>query len=191
MRVRVGGMVLVSVALLFSVTAAPVLIGEAGAAGQPSTGFMETNGTVKVGQTAPLISGEDLDGGKVGPESFNGRPIFMDFSSIFCGSCQETIKEFKRLQDVYKGTDLALIIVVDGAAPPQTLKNYFKNLGATYTVIRDKEYKLFESYGVTMIPFQAVIGRDGKIRKIHIGFNPEMESAMGLKELVKRQEVQE
>lgn len=183
MHLRHGGTMLAPAmtALLCLVVAVPVL-----AADKPKTGFMETNGTIKVGQTAPPISGEDLDGAKVTPESFRGRPVFMDFSSIFCGSCQETIREFRRLQDVYKDTDLALVIVVDGAAPPPTLRNYFRQLGARYTVIRDKEYALFGSYGVSMIPFQVVIGRDGKILKIHVGFNPEMETVMELKKLASK-----
>ncbi len=158
---------------------------KSGAAGKTKPGFNETNGVIKVGQVAPPISGEDLNGVKIAPEKFKGRPVFMDFSSIFCSSCQDTIKEFKHLQDVYKGTDLALIIVVDGAAPPKALQDYFRNLGATYIVIKDKDYALYESYGVDMIPFQVVIGRDGKIRKIHVGFDPEMEKAMELKKLVK------
>ncbi len=56
-------------------------------------------------------------------------------------------------------------------------------LGATYTVIRDEGAKLFDGYGVKMIPFQVVIDRQGVVRKLHTGFDPELETVLGLKEL--------
>lgn len=175
-----GIVLLAVVALVSSITDSSC------AADDMGKGFMKTNGTITVGQAAPAIIGEDLDGKKITVESLKGRPVFMDFSSIFCASCQDTIKEFKHLQEIYKGTDLELIIVVDGAASVKALKNYFKELGATYTVIRDQGYVLFEGYGVSNIPFQVVIDRKGTIQKIHVGFDPKMEAVMGLKELVRK-----
>jgi peroxiredoxin len=109
--------------------------------------------------------------------------VLVDFSSLFCSSCQETIKEFVRLEKVYTSTDLALVVVTDGAASPKAMNNIFGNLGATYTVIRDEGSKLFESYGVTLIPFQVVIYRQGIVRKIHTGFTQDLEAVLGLKEL--------
>ena len=63
------------------------------------------------------------------------------------------------------------------------MDNVFGKLGATYTVIRDEGSKLFEGYGVKLIPFQVVIDRQGIVRKIHTGFDPDLESVLGLKEL--------
>ena len=109
--------------------------------------------------------------------------MLVDFSSLFCISCQDTIKEFARLEKIYKATDLVLVVITDGTSSPKVMSNIFGNLGSTYTVIRDEGSKLFDSYGVKIIPFQVVIDRQGIIRKIHTGFNPEMESVLGLKEL--------
>jgi peroxiredoxin len=152
--------------------------------GPKGTGLVESYGDLKVGQAAPPIRGEDPDGRPVTPEAFEGRPVLIDFGSIFCPSCQETIREFRRLQDVYRGTDLALVVVVDGETPPKALKNYFRQTGATHAVLRDPDNGLFRRYGIDVIPFQVAIGRDGKIRKIHAGFAADVERVMGLRELV-------
>jgi peroxiredoxin len=149
----------------------------------PKPGLAETNGAVTVGKPAPPLVGTDIKGQAVTAETFKGRPVLVDFSSIFCSSCQETIKEFVRLEKAYKSTDLALVVVTDGASSIKAMNNLFGQLGATYTVIRDEGSKLFEGYGVTLIPFQVVIDRQGIVRKIHNGFNADMENVFGLREL--------
>ena len=149
----------------------------------PKTGLAETNGTVSVGAPAPPLVGTDITGRAVTLETFKGRPVLVDFGSLFCVSCQQTIKDFARLEKVYRATDLALVVVTDGASSPKAMNNVFDTLGATYTVIRDEGSRLFDSYGVTLIPFQVVIDRQGIVRKIHNGFASDLEAVIGLKEL--------
>jgi thiol-disulfide isomerase/thioredoxin len=145
---------------------------------------MKSNGTVTVGRAAPPVTGEDLDGKPVAADAFKGRPVLLDFGSIFCPNCQETLREMKRLEDAYRGTDLALVVVVDGETPVRALKAFFGGIGAGYPVIRGPDSDLFRRYGVDAIPFQVLIGRNGKIRKLHVGFDPKMESVMDLRRLV-------
>ena len=57
------------------------------------------------GAPAPPLVGTDIMGRAITPETFKGRPVVVDFSSLFCSSCQETIKEFVRLEKAYKSTD--------------------------------------------------------------------------------------
>jgi peroxiredoxin len=153
------------------------------AADLPKPGLAETNGALSVGSPAPPLVGTDIAGRAITPETFKGRPVLVDFGSLFCTSCQETLKDFARLQKAYKATDLALIVVTDGAASPKTMGEVFGKLGATYTVIRDEGAKLFGVYGVKLIPFQVVIDRQGVVRKIHNGFDSDLETVLGLKEL--------
>jgi thiol-disulfide isomerase/thioredoxin len=112
-------------------------------------------GTVSVGAPAPPLVGADIKAVAITAESFKGRPVLVDFGSMFCVFCEQTMKEFARLEKVYKATDLALVMVTDSIASPKVMANTFGGLGATYTVIRDEGSKLFESYGVKIIPFQA------------------------------------
>jgi peroxiredoxin len=156
----------------------------AGAPSPPKTGLLETNGTVRVGQAAPPVGGLTLNGARFDSAGLRGRPFLLDFSSIFCGSCQETIRDFKRLKEAYKKSDLELIVVVDGATPAQTIRNFFEKLGVSYTVIRDADGSLTAAYGVTTIPFQVAVDRAGIIRKIHQGFDPQIERTVDLPALV-------
>jgi peroxiredoxin len=168
-----------AMAMTVALAAAP-----AGGASLPKRGFIETSGSVRVGQPVPPFTAVDLDGKPVSAATLKGRPVLLDFGSIFCGFCQETIAEFKRLEDAYRETDLALVVVVDGLAPVPTLKNYFGHLKAHYPVIRDADQSLSKLFGVETIPFQVSIDRQGIVRKMHVGFNPQLEQAMELYRLV-------
>ncbi len=154
------------------------------AASLPKRGFIEASGSVRIGRALPSFSAVDLDGKPVSAASLKGRPVLIDFGSIFCGFCQETLAEFKRLEDAYKETDLVLVVVVDGLAPVPTLKNYFKHLKANYAVIRDADQSLSKLFGVETIPFQVSVDRKGTVRKMHVGFNPQLEQAMDLYRLI-------
>lgn len=150
------------------------------AANPPKTGLMQTNGTVRVGQPSPAFSGEDLSGRKISRESLRGRPVLLEFGSIFCPNCQETIREFVHLKEAYRKTDLELIVITDGAASVETMQNFFRNLKATYTVIRDRDQSVTGAFGVQAIPFQVSIDRNGIIRNLHLGYTPELEKVLDL-----------
>jgi len=154
----------------------------AGGADVPRSGLAQTNGTVSVGAPAPPLTGTDIAGRAITAAMFTGRPVLVDFGSIFCISCQQIMKEFVRLERDYRATDLALVMVTDSIASPAVMTNAFAGIGASYTVIRDEGSRLFDSYGVKLIPFQVLIDRQGIVRKIHTGFDPEWEAVVGLQE---------
>jgi peroxiredoxin len=149
----------------------------------PPHGLMESNGTVRVGRPAPAFAGKDLSGRTVSLESLRGRPALLDFGSIFCPNCHETIREFARLEKAYRDTDLQLVVVTDGAASVETMRNFFGNLNATYTVIRDRDQSVTKAFGVKYIPFLVAVDRDGVVRKLHFGFAPDLEETLDLRAL--------
>lgn len=170
-------------ALALSLAVLALVLGRASAipaATSPKAGLMQTNGTVRVGQPAPAFSGEDLSGRKISRESLRGRPVLLEFGTIFCPNCQETIRELVLLKEAYRKTDLELIVVTDGAASVETMRNFFRNLKATYAVIRDRDQSVTGAFGVQDIPFQVTIDRNGIIRKLHLGFTPELERVLDL-----------
>ena len=64
----------------------------------PKPGLATINGVLTVGAPAPPLAGTDPAGRAVTPKSLKGRPVLVDFGSLFCASCQETIKELAQLE---------------------------------------------------------------------------------------------
>ena len=149
-------------------------------------GLMETNGTIRVGQEAPPIAAVDLKGRDFSLESLRGRPVFVDFGSVLCEACANMVQEMNRLKKKYAATDLEIVMIVDGAMPVNTTEDFFARLQSSFTVVRDANWSFFETYGVTVVPFKVLIDREGKIRNIHLGFDPKLDKLMGFKGVVGR-----
>jgi len=139
---------------------------------------MEMNASIKVGQTAPPIEMVDLDGQEFSLESFRGKPVFIDFGSVLCEACADMVLEMNRLKKKYSDADLEIMMIVDGSMPVDMTKAFFSRLQATFAVVRDADWSLFTDYGVTVVPFKVLIDRDGIIRKMHLGFDKDIEKIM-------------
>ena len=142
---------------------------------------METNGTVRVGQEAPPIAAVDLKGQDFSLDSLKGRPVFVDFGSVLCEACARMVREMNRLKKEFAATDLEIVMIVDGAMPVKTTEDFFKHLEASFTVVRDANWSIFETYGVTVVPFMVLIDRKGMIRNIHLGFDPKLDRLIDFK----------
>lgn len=147
---------------------------------------METNGTIRVGQTAPPIAAVDISGQEFSLESLRGRPVFVDFGSVICEACADMVLEMNRLEKKYAGTDLKIVMIADGALPLEITKDFFSRLKATFTIVRDEEWRFFLDYGVKIVPFKVLIDRDGKIRNMHLGYAPKLEKLMDFDEVLAR-----
>jgi peroxiredoxin len=53
------------------------------------------------------------------------------------------------------------------------IKKIFKDMGTDITLISDERGRAGEAYGVKGIPHMIIVGRDGKIAAIHVGYSEE------------------
>jgi peroxiredoxin len=159
--------------LLTAIAVFPLISAQAG-----ERGLMEMNASIKVGQEAPPIETVDLDGQEFSLESFRGRPVFIDFGSVLCEACADMALEINRLIKKYANTDLEIAMIVEGSMPDNMTKDFFVRLKTSFTVVRDADWSLFETYGVTVVPFKVLIDRNGIIKKMHLGFDKDIEKIM-------------
>ena len=53
------------------------------------------------------------------------------------------------------------------------IKKIFKDMGTDITLISDERGRAGEAYGVKGIPHMIIVGRDGKIAAVHVGYSEE------------------
>ena len=120
---------------------------------------------VNVGDLAPKINLELLNGKLVTNESLIGKVVVIQFTASWCSVC---IKEMPHLeQEVWQRfkDDDFILIGVDLKENLDVVKNFIKNTEVTYPFTIDKDGSLFESFtlpkaGVTR---NIVIDKTGKI----------------------------
>ena len=120
---------------------------------------------VNVGELAPDINLELLDGELVTNESLIGKVVVIQFTASWCSVC---IKEMPHLEKEvwqrFMGDDFNLI-GVDLKEDLEVVKNFIKKTEVTYPFTIDKDGSFFESFtlpkaGVTR---NIVIDKTGKI----------------------------
>lgn len=124
------------------------------------------------GKPAPAFKMTDLNGKLVTNESLKGKVVLIDFWATWCGPCLKAAPSLQALHAKY-GKDGLVVIgantferTEDKVGPA---KAYQKEHGYGYlfTVNNDD---LARNWGVRGIPTMILIGRDGVVQKVQVGF---------------------
>lgn len=134
------------------------------------------------GMAAPAITFERGYGEFKGLDALKGKVVILDFFAHWCGPCIASFPDMKKLYSEFKGKGLEIVGFT-------TYYKYYKqerdlSPDAEFGKMAEfiKEYELpwpvvygertnFDAYGVTGIPHVAVIGRDGSVKKIKVGYS--------------------
>lgn len=125
-----------------------------------------TQSDVKGGFTLSSIDGEEIS-----LESYKGKVVIVDFWATWCPPCRNEIPHLIELYNKYK--DQGFIILGISLEDEQTLKNFRDEYRIPYLILLGTK-EISKKYDVQAIPKTLFIDRKGKVRKIQVGFAPEL-----------------
>ena len=120
---------------------------------------------VSVGDTAPSIDLQMLDGTPVTNDSLKGKVVVLQFTASWCVVCRKEMPHLeKEVWQRFKDDDF-LLLGVDLKETPEKVQKFINDMGITYPVAIDHDGSLFESFtlpraGVTR---NIVLDKSGKI----------------------------
>ncbi|HRJ47797.1 MAG TPA: redoxin domain-containing protein [Opitutaceae bacterium] len=136
--------------------------------------------TLAAGDVAPDFVMHDVDGNEVRLADFKDKIVILDFWAVWCGPCIASFPHTQALAAKYK--DQGVVVLASGTSDtiarfkewiprnqpkyPDMVWTFDPNERGSATFEERASSKL---YGVTGIPTQFVIGRDGKIAAVIIG----------------------
>jgi len=101
-----------------------------------------------------------------------GKVIYLDFWASWCGPCRQSFPWMNAMQDKYKKQDFEVIGVnLDGQAADA--EKFLAKVPAKFTIAYDAKGNSARQYGVKGMPTSLLIGKDGKVIYMHMGFNNE------------------
>jgi peroxiredoxin len=128
------------------------------------------------GKPAPNFKLEGLDGKSISLADLKGKVIVLDFWATWCGPCRLSLPHLDKLYQAQKEKGLQ-VFALDQQEGKDEVEAFVKKTGLTVPVLLDSEGKVGNQYGVTGIPQTVVIGKDGKIARIFVGFDPDSSPA--------------
>ena len=130
----------------------------------------ESTTLLKKGMSAPAFTVQMVDGTTLSSEELQGKVVMLNFWATWCPPCR---KEFKRLQkdiiDRFAGEDFILLPIAIDEDPDNVLP-FLKKNGYTFPVAVDPGKKVYGMFAERYIPRNFVIGRDGKIALVSVGY---------------------
>jgi thiol-disulfide isomerase/thioredoxin len=138
----------------------------------------ETGPHPLVGQAAPQIKLDLLDGGALDLASYKGKKIvILDFWATWCGPCVEAMPIIEKVAGHYKdkGVLLFAVNVEEGA---DDVRKFLDEAKLKVTVALDKDGDAARAYKAEGIPQTVIVAKDGSVQVVHVGLLPDLEEQL-------------
>ncbi len=144
--------------------------------GAGSFAFQRAYGTkveqVAIGAPAPAFTAYTVDGTHrtVGLGDYRGDVTILNVWATWCGPCKAEMPTLEQLYQMFRPNGLKIVAVsIDETASDDSVRTYARNMGLTFDILHDAQYRIEGPYHVVGYPSSYVIDRDGVIRKIVFG----------------------
>lgn len=136
---------------------------------------------VRLGDMAPDFEMELTDGQKVKLSSFSGKVVMLQFTASWCGVCRKEMPFIEKdIWQKHKENSNFALIGIDRDEPLETVIDFGKKTGITYSMALDPGANIFAKYadrqaGITR---NVLIDKDGKIVMLTRLYNEEEFAAL-------------
>lgn len=130
-----------------------------------------------VGKPAPDFTLQDLEGNTVTLSELKGNVVLLDFWATWCGPCVMAMPHIDKLHQEYKDKAVK-VYAVNQREGRDKIEPFLKSKKLSLPVLLDANADVGKAYGVRGIPTTVLIGKDGVIRKVMVGFDPNADEAI-------------
>ena len=134
---------------------------------------------IRVGDSAPEISGHDVQGRKVSLDQLKGKVVVIFFWTDSC--CGDSVKQLEPLYRQFRRDGLE-IVAVNEMDSEKAVETYARDNALTFPMLSDEGSKLLKRYQVFGFPTIFILDGTGTIRDKIMG----QVSTEKLKQLVAR-----
>lgn len=114
---------------------------------------------------APQLAGTSADGGSLVLGSPPGEPVVVHFWATWCGVCRAEEGTIDAL-----AKDHRVLTVASQSGSAADVKRYLDQRGVSFPTIVDPAGALAQRWGVRAFPTTFVVGPDGTIRNVEVGY---------------------
>lgn len=123
------------------------------------------------GKPAPDFELTTLDGGTVKLSDQKGKVVLLDFWATWCPPCVAALPHVQKVATDKELAEKGLVVwAVNAGEQKAKIEAFLKKNNYTFTVPMDSKTTTLKAYGIEGIPTQIVVGKDGKIVHVGVGF---------------------
>jgi cytochrome c biogenesis protein CcmG/thiol:disulfide interchange protein DsbE len=124
-------------------------------------------------RTAPPFSLPDTNGNLYPSSRFAGKPTVINFFATWCAPCREEIPGFVEVYNKHKEKGFELIGISLDTDTRENLPEFLMSNKIGYRILFGDLATARAYGGVSALPTTFFVGKDGEIKKVHIGYMDE------------------
>jgi peroxiredoxin len=121
-----------------------------------------------VGQRAPDLSLETLDGKMVRLADLRGQVVLLNFWATWCAPCRAEMPEIQSAYDANRARGFE-VLAINLQERPEEIRPFLAELGLSFPVLLDRDGVVSRQYLARALPASYLIDREGIIRYGRIG----------------------
>lgn len=129
-----------------------------------------------VDKPAPAFKLATLEGATFDLAEHKGKVVVLDFWASWCGPCTRALPILNEVTGNFKDKGV-VFVAVNVRESPEQIQSFLKSKNLNVNVALDQDGKVGELYQVRGIPQTVVVGKDGTISQIHVGFSPNLKDS--------------
>ncbi|MBS1262567.1 MAG: Thiol-disulfide oxidoreductase ResA [Calditrichaeota bacterium] len=126
------------------------------------------------GSRAPEFTLKTVEGKRVRlSELLADGPVLLDFWATWCQPCKQALPHLDRMYEQYRDRGFTLLAIsVDNTRSVSKVRPYVRGQGFEFPVALDTDSEVLRQYRGNNVPHTVLIGADGLVRKVWIGYHP-------------------
>ncbi len=125
---------------------------------------------LKIGDFPPVYVGRPLGGDDLKIDPSDGRAHVISFWASWCGPCLQELPVLANIQKIAGADKIKVILInIEERDVYRRLQSQISELGLVSTFDPNKQAR--KAYGVDGVPHMVIVGRDGKITSVRVGYS--------------------
>ena len=123
------------------------------------------------GAAAPPPTVARGDGDAFDWSTLRGKVVLVDFWASWCGPCRQAFPKYDAMGKRHAEAGF-VVLGVNVDEQRADAERFLKAVPVSFEVAFDSGGNAPRAFGVTAMPTSYLVGRDGRVRAVHLGFKP-------------------